>query len=458
MFAQIHGTRRSAFVRTTALCMMLLSFVATDAFAQARAVTLTTTDATAAPGEEFTVSLSASNWIGPQDVQILKFALEYDPALLEYLDILVGPALAAWPATDVEIQPSTGRIVVSGVTATAVTVEAGELFSFRFRVQQEVIDGDTSLFDIVGSTPGTPALLQADAQDDATRVKVTTVDGTFTVTGGLVCTPGDVTLDGEVTVLDAVAVLRLVVDLLPEPGVVQACNADVDGNGEIEAGDAVAILRRVVGLARGSFANSVDVRVLRTADGTRLIVDDASTVYGLSFEAEGDVVVAGHGSSALAVESRVDGRTKLALASAQPLTTGGQSLVLELPGFDGATAELGSLRLYGADGARMQIQLVDDATVTSRRGASLSNYPNPFNPSTTIHYELPTAGRARLELFNARGERVAVLVEGSLPAGAGQVQWNGVDAQGRAVASGVYFAQLTVDGNAAARQRLVLLK
>ena len=74
------------------------------------------------------------------------------------------------------------------------------------------------------------------------------------------------------------------------------------------------------------------------------------------------------------------------------------------------------------------------------------NYPNPFNPSTLIPYQLAATSPVRLEVFNILGQRVATLVDGQQEAGAYVARWDGTDAVGRAAASGVYFYRLTVAG------------
>jgi choice-of-anchor B domain-containing protein len=70
--------------------------------------------------------------------------------------------------------------------------------------------------------------------------------------------------------------------------------------------------------------------------------------------------------------------------------------------------------------------------------------PNPFRGSTRISFDLPAAGRTRLEVFNVAGRRVAVLLDGErVAAGSHAVTWRGEDERGRLVAPGVYFARLT---------------
>lgn len=85
------------------------------------------------------------------------------------------------------------------------------------------------------------------------------------------------------------------------------------------------------------------------------------------------------------------------------------------------------------------------------------NFPNPFNPETTIRYQLPVAGQVSLMIFNVRGEHVATVVNAQQPAGIHSVRWHGRDATGTALASGVYWYQLEVSGLVRAR-RMILMK
>jgi hypothetical protein len=91
------------------------------------------------------------------------------------------------------------------------------------------------------------------------------------------------------------------------------------------------------------------------------------------------------------------------------------------------------------------------------RTLSVSAYPNPFNPATTIRYTLPTSGRVRVDVFDATGARVRALVEREQPPGVFTVRWDGHDDTGRAVASGIYFARVEHDGKTRA-YKLVMLK
>jgi hypothetical protein len=70
------------------------------------------------------------------------------------------------------------------------------------------------------------------------------------------------------------------------------------------------------------------------------------------------------------------------------------------------------------------------------------NYPNPFNPSTTITYTLGNTGPIRLVVYNVLGQIVRVLRDGVVAVGKHAVEWDGRDGKGGTVGSGVYFYQL----------------
>ena len=91
------------------------------------------------------------------------------------------------------------------------------------------------------------------------------------------------------------------------------------------------------------------------------------------------------------------------------------------------------------------------------RFALSQNYPNPFNPRTHICYQLPRAGQGTLMVYNVMGQAVCCLVDGSQGAGEHEVTWDGLDDAGRAVASGIYFYQLTA-GQFVETKKMLLLK
>ncbi len=84
------------------------------------------------------------------------------------------------------------------------------------------------------------------------------------------------------------------------------------------------------------------------------------------------------------------------------------------------------------------------------------NIPNPFNPRTTIAFELAARGAAKLTVYDAAGRRISELINGELDAGRRAVVWDGRDIHGRAVGSGVYFYVLEVDGHRHERKMVLM--
>ncbi len=86
-----------------------------------------------------------------------------------------------------------------------------------------------------------------------------------------------------------------------------------------------------------------------------------------------------------------------------------------------------------------------------------NNYPNPFNPETTITYELPTSGLVRLDVYNMLGQKIKTLVDQNEVAGVHRIVWNGKNEFGEKMASGIYLYQMQTT-NYKAMKRMLLLR
>jgi hypothetical protein len=107
---------------------------------------------------------------------------------------------------------------------------------------------------------------------------------------------------------------------------------------------------------------------------------------------------------------------------------------------------------------------IDSEVVSARPAAILperltlhQNYPNPFNPSTTIRFTLPEATTVRLAVYDLTGRAIRTLIDQHYPAGEHQAEWDGRDASGRYVASGVYLYRIETGGLAETR-RMTFIK
>jgi len=108
-----------------------------------------------------------------------------------------------------------------------------------------------------------------------------------------------------------------------------------------------------------------------------------------------------------------------------------------------------------ADGTLRELHR-GSVTVPARDLVLEQNIPNPFNPSTTIRFYLPARARVRVEVFDVSGARVARLAEGVYDAGPHRVTWDGTDASGTRVGSGVYLYRLQAGARTLTRKMIVV--
>ncbi len=101
--------------------------------------------------------------------------------------------------------------------------------------------------------------------------------------------------------------------------------------------------------------------------------------------------------------------------------------------------------------------ILDDADdyiplVTALNG----NYPNPFNPTTTISFDLANSSDVKLEVYNIKGQKIITLADDNYAAGQYSVTWNGKDASNKNVASGVYFYKMITDYYSSIKKMIML--
>jgi hypothetical protein len=108
---------------------------------------------------------------------------------------------------------------------------------------------------------------------------------------------------------------------------------------------------------------------------------------------------------------------------------------------------------------RGEENMTHEVTVAGQvpRFALHGNRPNPFNPRTTIRFELSQSQRAWLDIFDVRGHHVRRLVDRPLDAGEHTTVWDGTDDDGRSLPSGLYLYRLS-SGSRIATRRMLLLR
>ena len=86
-----------------------------------------------------------------------------------------------------------------------------------------------------------------------------------------------------------------------------------------------------------------------------------------------------------------------------------------------------------------------------------NNYPNPFNPTTTISFSLKETGYVTIDIYNIRGQLVKTLVNGEFDDAHHEVVWDGKDNSGKNTGSGVYFYKMKA-GKFAQTKKMILMK
>ena len=99
----------------------------------------------------------------------------------------------------------------------------------------------------------------------------------------------------------------------------------------------------------------------------------------------------------------------------------------------------------------------DDLSELPRRTVLNPIFPNPFNHSATISFEIAKSSSVKLAIYDLLGKRVRILADGLFRSGRHQVDWDGHTDSGSPLGSGVYFAKMETDGKSSSR-KIVLLR
>jgi Carboxypeptidase regulatory-like domain/CHU_C Type IX secretion signal domain len=108
--------------------------------------------------------------------------------------------------------------------------------------------------------------------------------------------------------------------------------------------------------------------------------------------------------------------------------------------------------------ALLSISDSDDVTISNNK-ISLSNYPNPFNPSTTIYFETTNLHEnSRIEIYNIKGQKINKLEIKNVKLGMNKVIWDGNSEKDKKVTSGIYFYKLILDNEVIETKKMILMK
>ena len=119
----------------------------------------------------------------------------------------------------------------------------------------------------------------------------------------------------------------------------------------------------------------------------------------------------------------------------------------------GVSNATGAAYLISNDGT-----YIDQESITNLNKSDVNNYPNPFNPTTTIEFSIQYDSSVEFSIFNIKGQKIKTLVQSDLSKGAHSFIWSGDDDFGSSISSGVYLYKLKVNGKIEAVSKCILLK
>lgn len=286
---------------------------------------------------------------------------------------------------------------------------------------------------------------------------------------------GDVDQNGFVQPLDASIVLRYYVGMDPIPEIAprpwtgeEFLIADVDGDNQITAYDASLILQYYVGLINEFPVHSGIAGPLTYAEIFPVLSDNCLSFYGLGEVGSLSVKIqaehaeffnlSGPENNNMLLEiSQNRDYLNIAIARAGDLLDKEQLLRLDilgpLPG-DGISVK------YRLNNKESQIFLVSEELETEKRYCAseltFKFYPNPFNSSTTVKFDVKKSQDVKIEIFNIKGQKIVQLTNQFFYKGRHERVWNGLCENGNPVSGGLYFCRMVSEHDILTKKILFL--
>jgi hypothetical protein len=390
-------------------------------------------------------------------------------------DVITAGTLSGAPGWTVVPNVTEPNRITVGAFGPSPLVGGGLLVGVKFFVDTNATEGQYS------------DLQFAECLLNAGVPEVSTVNGRITISA-LVCVDADE--NGQVQAYDAAMTLRDAIGL--QPLTAQGwTNADVDMNGHVQAFDAALILRKAVGLPMPPGISTCFFALSKSENGTtmpamlRPVLVRAQRINGrasaqLQFEGDAhesgilalsfdiEMTATGSDDNAITVADLPDGYVSIvnrhdgrhsSIAVIHPHFIDMRDLTIALE-----AADENALRGIRVTSIRLNATSLPDVELSGglehllpRTVGLVGSYPNPFNPSSMIVYDLPERSLVTLEIYDLLGLRVKTLVSETVEEGRHTVLWDATNDAGQAVSTGQYFCRMRTETYVNAI-RLMLLK
>lgn len=292
--------------------------------------------------------------------------------------------------------------------------------------------------------------------------------------------------DGIVSILDLVKLIKYIIGVLPDPVGFHLFTADVNGDQVLNVQDVVGIVNLIVSPPQVKVSAAGPSRPVVVGLGE---IQDRSGQTVIPIEMKTDDEVAAiqmmltfsPGTMQLGVPSKTGYSDGMIIE--HHISGGVMRLVAYSADGKGIQAGAGTLfyipvtwlekgvsesflsisEIVAADVRAQAFTVSIDSDIVKMTSAPASfslgrNHPNPFNPATTILYDVPHQAQVTLSVYNLLGQEVIRLVDAVVSPGRHEVVWHGVNGRGQSVASGIYLYRLSTDDGFNDTRRMLLLK
>ena len=288
---------------------------------------------------------------------------------------------------------------------------------------------------------------------------------------------GDVNSDDVVDVNDLLSVIDFILGVA-FPTEIQFRNSDLNMDDALNIADVIMMIDIIVPGGNGRHlatdVESIAELSLRNGGGTSLLLDLAydGFVRGIQFDLSADMSSLLFGSPLLnelqegvMINSHTleDGSTRVLAVNMN-----GGLLSFSADGFitvpvtinagrgERVKVDISGVQLIGQDGQNIPVHAKGDGSVALElipmQYVLYQNFPNPFNPATTISYQLSKVSNVQLEIYNVLGQKIATIVHEKQPAGYYKYSWNAAQ-----FANGVYFYRIQA-GKFVQVRKMILMK
>jgi hypothetical protein len=386
------------------------------------------------------------------------FKITYDPTklTLESNDVSATSLTSGFLiAADVLQSDGKAAVTVAGGTGVAAG-QSGALASVAFQVLNTA---DVSVGDVLDLTVTEATLILDDG--DLVTLSPEVRPGSLEV-----LLRGDMNANQDIDLMDLGTILRLALNLVPNPTPLQLAQADADENGLVTIDDALLVIRDLTSAAKPvGIPQPVRLDIASRYGRSGLPVSIPVEIAGGQFARGLDVEIR-YDPAALHLEGITPSGAANALAHDTSARGTIRLMGVSPSGFaDGSLADLrftarvsgvvdlriGTARAFGPTADPLPLQITRGGEPPPAVFRLRRNAPNPFNPATVVGYDLPAAADVRIEVFNALGQHVETLLLAHQQAGRHQITWNADGA-----ASGLYHLVVEAGGSRESIKMLLL--